>query len=117
LNRRNFLSLFGAGVAGLALDQAIPLGRVWSFPKEIVLPAGNVFLTTEWTSMETLRMLRRECDLEPFFNTEWEKPSKFRIGGKLRVKMPQRWIVHKGLDYIPQSATAAFPRGNSHRPN
>ena len=38
MNRRNFLSLFSAGVAGIALEQAIPLGRVWSFPKEIVVP-------------------------------------------------------------------------------
>lgn len=37
MNRRNFLSLFSAGVAGIALEQAIPLGRVWSFPKEIVV--------------------------------------------------------------------------------
>jgi hypothetical protein len=38
MNRRHFLSLFSAGVAGIALEQAIPLGRVWSFPKEIVIP-------------------------------------------------------------------------------
>jgi hypothetical protein len=37
MNRRNFLSLFSAGVAGIALEQAIPLGRVWSFPKEIMI--------------------------------------------------------------------------------
>lgn len=28
--------MFGAGVAGLALEQAIPFGRVWSFPSKIV---------------------------------------------------------------------------------
>jgi hypothetical protein len=61
MDRRRFLSLLGIGVAGVALDQAIPLGRVWSFPKEIVIaPRGNIFLTTEWTTMETLRMLKRE---------------------------------------------------------
>ena len=37
MNRRNFLSLFSAGVAGIALKEAIPLGRVWSFPKKIVI--------------------------------------------------------------------------------
>jgi hypothetical protein len=37
LDRRRFLSFLGAGIAGLALDQAIPFGRVWSFPKEIVI--------------------------------------------------------------------------------
>lgn len=29
--------MFGLGAAGLALEQAIPFGRVWSFPKEIRL--------------------------------------------------------------------------------
>lgn len=37
MDRRGFLKLFGVGVAGLALEQAIPFGRVWSFPKEIVI--------------------------------------------------------------------------------
>lgn len=35
--RRGFLKLFGAGVAGIALEQAIPFNRVWSFPKKIVI--------------------------------------------------------------------------------
>ena len=34
MDRRKFLSLFSAGVAGIALEQAIPLGRVWSFPEK-----------------------------------------------------------------------------------
>lgn len=37
MNRRNFLSVISAGIAGIALEQAIPLGRVWSFPKKIVI--------------------------------------------------------------------------------
>jgi hypothetical protein len=43
MNRRGFLKLFSAGVAGIALDQAIPLGRVWSFPKEIVIAKTAMF--------------------------------------------------------------------------
>jgi hypothetical protein len=43
MNRRGFISLLGAGAAGLALDRAIPFNRVWSFPKEIVIPkAGDI---------------------------------------------------------------------------
>src|SRR5437899_5787975 len=38
MERRGFLQLLGAGVAGIALEQAIPLDRVWSFPKKIVVP-------------------------------------------------------------------------------
>lgn len=37
MERRNFLKSLGAMIAGVALEQAIPLGRVWSFPKEIKL--------------------------------------------------------------------------------
>jgi hypothetical protein len=38
MNRRGFLRSIGLGIGGIALEQAIPLGRVWSFPKKIVLP-------------------------------------------------------------------------------
>lgn len=37
MNRRNFLSLLSSGVAGIALKEAIPFNRVWSFPKQIVI--------------------------------------------------------------------------------
>jgi len=47
MERRQFLSLIGTGVAGLAL-RAIPLGRVWSFPKQIVIAKGDLdFLRTQ----------------------------------------------------------------------
>lgn len=54
MNRRNFLSLFSAGVAGIALEQAIPLGRVWSFPKKIVITGPlevkvpEMFMGVDW---------------------------------------------------------------------
>jgi hypothetical protein len=35
MDRRKFLSLMSASAAGIALDQAIPFGRVWSFPSKI----------------------------------------------------------------------------------
>ena len=35
MNRRGFLSGLGALVGGVLLDKAVPLGRVWSFPKEV----------------------------------------------------------------------------------
>jgi hypothetical protein len=59
MNRRNFLSLLSSGLAGIALDQAIPLGRVWSFPKEIVLAktSGNLFLPMEWVTKDSLQAL------------------------------------------------------------
>jgi hypothetical protein len=47
MDRRLFLQILGIGVGGVALEQAIPFGRVWSFPKEIIvrefieLPPGS----------------------------------------------------------------------------
>lgn len=38
MNRRGFLGGLAALVAGVAIEQAIPLGRVWSFPSKIVIP-------------------------------------------------------------------------------
>jgi hypothetical protein len=35
MDRRKFLSLLGLGVGGVAVSQAIPFGRVWSFPQKI----------------------------------------------------------------------------------
>jgi hypothetical protein len=37
MDRRNFIASLSAGLAGITLEQAIPFGRVWSFPKEIVI--------------------------------------------------------------------------------
>lgn len=38
MNRRSFLGGLAALVGGLAVEKAIPLGRVWSFPSKIVVP-------------------------------------------------------------------------------
>jgi hypothetical protein len=37
MDRRKFLSLFGPTLGGVALAPAIPLGRVWSFPRKLVI--------------------------------------------------------------------------------
>ena len=36
MDRRKFLALLGLGVGGV-LQQAVPLGRIWSFPKKILI--------------------------------------------------------------------------------
>lgn len=35
MNRRSFLKNLGLFVGGVAIEQAIPFNRVWSFPSEI----------------------------------------------------------------------------------
>jgi hypothetical protein len=37
MERRKFLALLGLSAGAAAVEQAVPLGRVWSFPKQIVL--------------------------------------------------------------------------------
>lgn len=42
----------GAMVGGIALEQAIPLGRVWSFPKRIaILPSISTLQAAEITTL------------------------------------------------------------------
>lgn len=51
MDRRNFLKGIGALVAGVALDQAVPLGRVYSFPSELkCLNAGSIVRTDFYRS-------------------------------------------------------------------
>lgn len=40
-SRRGFLRNIGFGIGGIALEQAVPLGRVWSFPKTITLSTSE----------------------------------------------------------------------------
>jgi hypothetical protein len=43
MNRRHFLAAIGTVVGGLALDQAIPFNRVWSFASQIRLARRATF--------------------------------------------------------------------------
>lgn len=42
MERRSFLRGLAAIVGGLALEEAIPLGRVWSFPSKIIIPQKQI---------------------------------------------------------------------------
>lgn len=75
MDRRRFLSFLTAGVAGIVLEQAIPLGRVWSFPKKIVVPDSGV--------------------LGRAFGFDWVE--EVNVGSHLAMRFPQRFIVR---DYI-----------------
>ena len=125
--RRNFLSLFGAGVAGIALEQAIPAGRVWSFPKEIVIAPPrlyNNFLTTEWITMECLRMLKNQLTVDGFPEEEFVRA--WNVGNSARFRAPHPYMLEVPYNFgklFPDDVTpdviftAAFPPGNSRRPS
>lgn len=38
MNRRGFLAGLGTLIGGVVIEKAIPFNRVWSFPKEIIIP-------------------------------------------------------------------------------
>lgn len=65
MERRSFLSLLGLGVASVALDQAIPLGRVWSFPSKLFVPREPLVNSIDWPPLRntllTTRLVSQEC--------------------------------------------------------
>jgi hypothetical protein len=67
MDRRGFLKLFGMATAGLALKEAIPFGRVWSFPSAIVIPTIEEYadLTIPHYTKEALSILRHKFRFEP----------------------------------------------------
>jgi hypothetical protein len=82
IDRRRFLGFLGAGVAGVALEQAIPFGRVWSFPKEI-LRFQDPFQLYPIGSVIQIRMPQRYM----------VGPCSVTHGGVFTPCKPERWIV------------------------
>lgn len=64
MNRRSFLRSAVAAVGGIALEEAIPFGRVWSFPSKIVIRKENRLLTTEEVSRQVLSLLQKNLKLD-----------------------------------------------------
>lgn len=87
MNRRELFKSLGLTLGGIALEQAIPLNRVWSFPSKIVvsapqiklispwrpagISAGTNFLTMEWVSLQALGKLNRNIELAEFTQSHW----------------------------------------------
>jgi hypothetical protein len=63
-DRRGFLKMFTGGVAGIALEQAIPLGRVWSFPSKIEIVRLPAFCIGDLVTIEGLNIFEGS-DFEP----------------------------------------------------
>ena len=78
MERRGFLKLISGGVAGIVLNQAIPFNRVWSFPKEIIIPE--------------IPITRFGLDLA--YGADW---SALPIGTLMRIRMPERFIVKEDI--------------------
>jgi hypothetical protein len=89
MDRRKFFRLIGAGVAGIALQQAIPLDRVWSFPKSIVVPR----LSLEEIKARYLVPAMEEL----FYEVDAKLLREIPVGTTIRIRVPPRFIIR---DYI-----------------
>lgn len=98
MERRRFLQLLGWGVGGLALEQAIPLGRVWSFPKEIAIgdfialpPGSSVRVVEVFDPLYGYLVRRLDIAGPPFALVGWSasptEPRFIRGVTKLRPEL------------------------------
>ena len=69
--------------------------------------AANLFLNTNWVSMEILRLLVNKLTVAEFYNRSWEKDfdKEFAVGSTIQVKFPQRMLTSDGMGYQPQAIT------------
>jgi len=65
----------------------------------------NTFLTADWITMESLRILLNKTQISQFFNTDMNREfeREFAVGETVRVKLPQRFLIRDGLGYTPQA--------------
>jgi hypothetical protein len=82
MDRRKFLAMGAALVGGIALEQAIPFNRVWSFPKEIKLcqhyPGSGITEEDHQILLEIIRKYRSGMDAhwrEHYWRREFYGPS------------------------------------------
>lgn len=96
MDRRRFLGLLGGATAvavgGVVLDQAIPLGRVWSFPSEITVASPNQILSMEYANRQVLRILLTNLKLPAMPIYDGEQFSSLPVGSSIRVLEPPRFF-------------------------
>lgn len=65
---------------------------------------ANIFLDTNWISMDVLRLLTNELTVAEYFNMNWDKDFKkeFPVGSSIQVKFPQTFTIRYGTEYNPQ---------------
>lgn len=89
MDRRGFLRGLGIFAGGLALNEAIPPGRVWSFPKEIVVPQ---YLTPAMITRECLRILDKNARFIESVNSQYD--ANFATEGRrLQIRMPVQYLA------------------------
>lgn len=64
----------------------------------------NDFLTTDWFSMEMLRLLVNPLEVTEFLNTRWNSDYQkaFAPGAIINIKYPPQFLIRNGMGYAPQ---------------
>lgn len=100
MDRRGFLRGLCAGVAGIALQEAVPLGRVWSFPSKIVVPEHEA-------AFALLNGIIDKWHNEPLFVQAWDPRGSvlvprvdvlfgfgnLPIGSDKPIRYPQEFVI------------------------
>ena len=91
MNRRDFFKSLGLVIGGVAVEQAIPLGRVWSFPTNIVIAPTNKFLDTNWVAMKCLELLHKNLKFTHNLDRAWDK--EFNLSVRVPIIYPSHVTV------------------------
>jgi hypothetical protein len=99
MERRRFLGIFVAGVAGIAIEQAIPFGRVWSFPKEIVIGFDPAFGSASAIVVEEFEQVLDVFDPAAADNLKVGDIFKIRTSPRYRVSRSIGGRVYEVQEY------------------
>lgn len=94
ITRRGFLGALAAAATGLVLDPERLLwlpGQKTIFlpPIETFQPTGNVFVTPDWITKETLRLFKNQLQVMSLVNRAYDRSSGGAIvGDTISVRLP-----------------------------
>lgn len=95
MNRRGFLQMLGVSVGGIAVEQAIPFNRVWSFPKNIIIPQpASVRFLQAWDIYES-RLIQR---VDIAFGLDLPLPGGLQMAEVITV--PHKTDVQNAIDML-----------------
>lgn len=96
MNRRGFLSLLGGVLGGIALDQAIPFNRVWSFPTNIVIADPLIepemqLLTISQITREVLLVLKNNLVFKDYYDQAFYETAI--VGNTVSIQAPKPYVT------------------------
>ena len=99
MNRRGFIKSLGFLVGGITLNEAIPFGRVWSFPSNIVPANHATLLTSEYLTQESLAILSERVR---WIKGIIIKDSPYEESRQIRILAPRRYTALSDSSLIAQ---------------